>query len=165
MANVLLVCTANICRSPVAEAILKDRLVEQGLDGWQVSSAGTWAYPGQLAANFSVSLMAEQGLDIQGHSSRVIDDDLLEENDLVLCMERGHVEALQAEFPEHRFKIYLLTEMSGKLYSVSDPYGGPLELYEEMVAEVTTLIEEGLPRIVELASRHEQARLSDETNL
>ena len=162
MHRVLVICTANICRSPVGEAVLRERLQRRGLEGWEVSSAGTWAYPGQSAAEFSTLLMAEQGLDIEGHASRIVGDELLEEHDLALCMENGHVEALRAEFPEHRAKIYLLTEMSDRNYSVSDPYGGPRESYEDMVDEVSLLIDEGLERIIELASKNASLR-SDES--
>ena len=158
MPKILVVCTANICRSPVGEALLRERLHEQGLEGWEVASAGTWAYPGQSAAEYSSLLMAEQGLNIEEHASQIVSDELLQENDLVLCMERGHVEALRAEFSDQREKIYLLTEMSDRNYSVSDPYGGPLESYEDMVEELTMLVEEGLDRIIKLASKNAQLR-------
>ena len=152
MPNILVVCTANICRSPVAEALLRDRLRKEGLDDWIVGSAGTWAYPGQSAAENSTKLMADQGLNIEDHESRIVSQALIAEADLVLCMEIGHAEALRAEFPLEKRKIFLLTEMSDKHYSVSDPYSGPLETYESMVDEVTTLIDEGLVRIIELAT-------------
>ncbi len=158
MPYILIVCTANVCRSPVAEAVLRDRLKKIGTDDWELGSAGTWAYPGQSAAEFSIQLMAEQGLDIEDHASQIISGKLLSNSDLVLCMELGHVEALRAEFPDERAKIYLITEMSDRHYSVVDPYGGPLNSYEDMVEEVTMLIEEGMDRIVELASANAKLR-------
>jgi protein-tyrosine phosphatase len=163
MPKIVVVCTANICRSPVGEAVLRQRLqaqpaaVEQKTP-WHVSSAGTWADHGQLASTYSVALMAERGLDISNHSSRPVDETLVEESDLLLCMETGHAEALRAEFPRQGHKIHLLTEMAGPAYSVSDPYGGPRKEYERMVAEVTRLIDAGLPRIKELALANEQRR-------
>lgn len=158
MANILLVCTANICRSPVAEALLREYLQNMGLE-WDVNSAGTWAEPGQSASAFGVELMAEQGLDISRHTSKGVDGPLLSESDLVLCMESGHAEALRAEFPCFAHKIYMLTEMSDRRYSVPDPYGGPRKAYERMVGELTGLIETGLPRIIELAQTNAQSRL------
>jgi protein-tyrosine-phosphatase len=168
MPNVLIICTANICRSPVAEAVLRYRLEEEGLENWEIGSAGTWAYPGQYAAEFSRKLMAEQGLDISNHASRIVSDELLENSDLGLCMAQGHIEALRAEFPKHREKIFLLSEMSDRNHSVADPYGGPLEEYVQMVREVSELIDSGLPRIISLAAANEQLRLgqsgADRTN-
>ena len=162
MPYILIVCTANVCRSPVAEALLRDRLRKTGREEWEVGSAGTWAYPGQHAADFSVQLMGEEGLHIENHSSRIVSKKLLASTDLVLCMEIGHAEALRAEFPDDRHKIYLLSDMSDKHYSVKDPYGGPLEAYQSMVTEVATLIDEGLPRILELAAVNERIRLTPE---
>ncbi len=152
MAHILIVCTANICRSPVGEALLRKRLAERGLDDWTVSSAGTWAQWQRGASQFSVDVMAERGIDISNHRARMIDESLLAEADLVLCMETGHVEALRIEFPAYANKIFLLSETVGKRYSVHDPFGEPLEMYQRMAAELSELIDAGLERIIELAS-------------
>ena len=139
MPEILVVCTANICRSPVVEAVLRARLRERGLDGWRVSSA-------------------ERGLDIRGHRSRRAEERHLAAADLVLCMEWGHKEALSIEYPEHRDRIYLLTEMVGDDREVDDPIGGPRFAYQRMAAEVVELIEKGLPRILTLARRNARRR-------
>jgi protein-tyrosine phosphatase len=155
MIKIIAVCTANICRSPVVEAILRDRLVEQGKVGWQVQSAGTWASNGQAPSRYSQEILAERGLDISNHRSQVITREMLEGAALVLCLAEGHAEAMRAEFPDQADKIFLLTEMVGQQYSVSDPYGGPRHAYERMVNDVTQLVEDGLPRIIELATSPE----------
>ncbi|MCB8944726.1 MAG: low molecular weight protein arginine phosphatase [Ardenticatenaceae bacterium] len=151
MSHILIVCTANICRSPVGEAVLRDRLQKQGLPDWTVASAGTWALDGHSASPHSVTVMAEKGLDLREHLAQTVTGQMLAEADLVLCMELGHVEALQAEFPRHRDKIFLFSEMVGKRYSVADPYGGPLDGYQRMAQEVTNLVDNGLERIITLA--------------
>ncbi len=155
MTEIIVVCTANICRSPVVEAVLRDRLAAKGLPDWRVQSAGTWAQNGQAASRYSREILAERGLDISGHTSQVITKELLQGADLVLCLETGHAEALRAEFPHHAGKIFLLTEMVGHRYSISDPYGGPRFAYERMIDDVTQLVEDGLPRIIELATNPE----------
>lgn len=151
MPHILFVCTANICRSPVAEALLRDRLEERGMDGWTVRSAGTWAIQERGAARNSIRVAAERGLDVGDHRSRMVSREMLDEADLILCMESGHVEALKAEFPEAAGRIYLLSEMAGESFGISDPYRGPLEAYQEMAANVADLIDGGLQRIVDLA--------------
>ncbi len=100
MANILIVCTANICRSPVVEALLADRLEKEGYLDWQVASAGTWAMEGHRASHFSVEVLDEHGLDISGHRSSPVSLEVLDWADLVLCLASGHAEALRAEFPE-----------------------------------------------------------------
>lgn len=147
MPHILVVCTANICRSPVGEVLLRDQLQKQGLHDWTVASAGTWGVDGHAASAHSITIMAEQGFDLSAHRAQTITEQILAEADLVLCMESGHVEALQAEFPRCRDKIFLLSEMVGKRYSISDPYGGPLRGFQRMAREVANLIDEGMPRI------------------
>lgn len=151
MPHIMVVCTANICRSPVGEALLREKLKARGYGGWRISSGGTWAQDGRRAAEFSQQLMNEQGVDISGHRSRNITGEMLQDVDLVLCMESGHAEALRAEFPALARKIFLLTEMRGRKYNINDPYGGPLTTYQQMVKEVDEVLELGLPRIIELA--------------
>jgi len=151
MPHVLVICTANICRSPVVEAILRARLWDAGYGDWQVSSAGTLALPGYPAATESVAVAAARGLDISRHESRRVEEHHLEACTLALCMELGHREALHVEYPAHRHKVRLLTEMVGGYEEVEDPIGGPPEEYERMAREVTDLVDRGLPQIVELA--------------
>ena len=149
--HILIVCTANICRSPVGEALLQAKLQAEGLTDWTVSSAGTWAGVGNVASSCSRILMAEQGFDISSHRSQPVTDLLLQQADLVLCMETGHVKRLQSTFPAYKNKLFTLKQMVGKRGSVRDPYGGTRRDYERMVAEVSQLIEQGLPRIKQLA--------------
>lgn len=150
MPHITIICTANICRSPLAEALLRRRLAHAGYVDWTVSSAGTWAQRGNAAAPFSAELAAEQGLDLSGHRSQIITEEGLAAADLVICMASNHAEALRIEFPDHAHKIYRLSEMVGLRYDIADPYGGPRHEYERMGRDVARLIDEGLPRIVEL---------------
>ena len=166
MPNIVVVCTANICRSPVGEAVLRQRLQEHQAGGssgvqWQVSSAGTWADYGQAASGYGIELMAEQGLDISEHGSRPVSKTIMHEADLLLCMETGHAEALRAEFPRQAYKVHLLSEMAGPAYSIIDPYGGPRSEYQRMVDEVSGLIDAGLSRIIDLALANERRRLEE----
>jgi protein-tyrosine phosphatase len=154
MTHILVICTANICRSPVAEGLLRDRLSKRGLEDWTVGSAGTWAQETRGASANSVKVMSEYGLDIQDHVARMVEEQHLSEADLVLCMESGHVEALRAEFPDQAFKIYMISEMVGLSYSVHDPFGEPLSSYQRMGADLARLIDNGMDRIVQLAEEN-----------
>lgn len=159
--HILVVCTANICRSPVAEALLRSKLHAAGLGDWTVASAGTWATRDNAASEFSIRLMAEQGLDIHAHRSQPVTDQLMQRSDLLLCMETEHVRMLQQAYPLHRHKIYTLRQMLDKRGSVQDPYGGSRRQYERMVAEVDELIERGLLRIQTLAQENFEKRGED----
>jgi protein-tyrosine-phosphatase len=163
MAHILIVCTANICRSPVAAALIQDRLRKSGRNDWTVRSAGTWAMAQRGAAQNSIEVMKAHGFDITGltsHQARMVEESHVQETDLILCMEIGHVEALQMEFPLQAHKVHLITGMIGKPYDVADPYGGSLHAYEAMYEELVRIIDGGLERIITLAEENAAARLT-----
>lgn len=151
MPHILVICTANICRSPAGEVILRDRLQRQGLTDWTVTSAGTWGLDGRGASQHIVAIMAEQGFDLHNHQAHTITEEMLARADLAICMESSHVEAIKAEFPRYGEKLFLLSEMIGQRYNISDPYGGPIEGYQRMVQTVENIIDEGIDRIIALA--------------
>jgi protein-tyrosine phosphatase len=158
MPSVVFVCTANICRSPLAEVLFRDWLRRNAVPGeWRVGSAGTWAEPGASASVYSQQMAKQRGLDLARHEARLVDETLLAEADIVLCMSRGHHEALQVEFPQYAHKIHVWTALAGPAYDVADPYGGPLAGYIEMATGMEALIEKTGEQIVALALHNEAA--------
>ena len=138
MAAVLLVCTANICRSPMAEAIFKAKLGEQFPT---IASAGVHADPrgGPVDARAAAALARHKySLDRKWRSRRV-DPEQLGQYDLVLAMEAEHVEALRKKAaPEHQARILLLTdfvpEMAGQ--DIPDPYFGPVQGFDAVIGMI-----------------------------
>ena len=152
MTRILMVCTGNICRSPMAAGLLRARLRKKRASGeWKVLSAGVRAPEGRPASAYAMAEMAERDIDISGHRSQGVTEELMGEADLVLAMTRHHAEALEAAFPGQADKVYLLSEMVGKRYDISDPYGGTRLEYAYIAQELEDLIEEGYDRILALA--------------
>ena len=137
--NVLFVCTGNICRSPLAAALLLRGLKERGLDV-TVTSAGTGAWDGAPASEGAYLVGLERGLDLSGHRARLLSRDLVEQADLILTMARHHRARVDELGGEGR--VYVLGEYAGREgddVEVSDPFGGDLGVYRDTCVELEAL--------------------------
>jgi protein-tyrosine phosphatase len=133
----------------MAEYLFKDLLGET--TGWVITSAGTYTRDG-LRTNFEVlAVLKSYGIDASAHRTRLITRRLIYTHNLVLCLAKNHKEALQAEFPDLKDRIFLLSEMVGAQESVEDPIGGPLIEYQVVAQEIKSYLTQGLDRILELA--------------
>ena len=151
MPRIVCICTGNICRSPMIEAMLRHRLEPEG--DWQIESAGTMGLDDYPASRHAIQVMDERGLDIAPHRARAVDHDIIAGADLVLAMTRNHVESLRHEFPAQASKLYLVSEMKdGRRYDIADPYGGSLDEYRVCADELEKLVDAGLEQIKTLAS-------------
>ena len=139
--HILVVCVGNICRSPMAEALLRDAL--KGKKEIVVESAGLGALVNEPASKFSVELMQERGLDISGHRAQQLTPELITRADLILVMESGHRRAVDANEPTARGKLYRLGEWRD--IEIADPYRQPREAFEETLE----LIDKGVADWVE----------------
>lgn len=153
MPSILFICTANICRSPMASALFQKICIEKNdQHSWRVESAGTWSRDGDPAAEGIKTVMNSKGIDLSAHRSRLIQKEILEQFDLILTMERGHKEALHVEFPSVANRIYLLSEMVGQNFDIEDPYGGPMDGYENTANEIETILRDGFNTILSLVN-------------
>jgi protein-tyrosine phosphatase len=117
--RVLIVCTGNICRSPMAEAVLAARLAGRG-HAARVESAGLAALVGAPADPTACALLAERGLDLSRHRARQLVPDLVRASDLVLVMETAQQRAVEAMVPTARGRVQRLGFAGG--FDVPDPY-------------------------------------------
>jgi protein-tyrosine phosphatase len=141
--RIIVVCTGNICRSPIAEGLLRSRLVETGIS---VSSAGIAALVGHAADPFAQQVMQEHGYDISAHRAQQATQALLTSMDLILTLDQSHSEWIRLRFPQLQGRTYKLGRWSNNI-DVADPYGRPEAAFEQSFAEISQYTDEWLKRI------------------
>ena len=134
----------------MAMAIFRSQ-VEQIPDLWRVESAGTWAIDGLASNTQTQMVLAERGLDVRDHRSRRINTEIINSSDLILTMEAGQKEALQVEFPDLAERIYMLSEVVGLRYNISDPIGREDDEFRSTANEIAKILTEGYETILRLA--------------
>ncbi|MBF7053196.1 low molecular weight phosphotyrosine protein phosphatase [Halomonas sp. KAO] len=135
--RILVVCTGNVCRSPVAEAMLR-----RALPGKQVASAGLGALVGQNVDLSARELAEAEGLDVSIHQARQLTTEMLINHDLILVMSSGQRRAVGELAPEALGKTMLLGKWlaAGKGLDIPDPYRKSREAFEhvhQLLAEAT----------------------------
>jgi protein-tyrosine-phosphatase len=157
-----MVCTGNICRSPMAEWLLRSELEKRGCTDVEVSSAGTWAMWGSAATSEAGEVMRLRGIDMAPHRSQPLDAEMLAEADLVVAMTSVHVREI-AELDEGiGDKVVLVKQLADvvsgagaegtwpqrlsgsprppweRAHDLDDPIGLPLFAYERCLEHIAT---------------------------
>lgn len=147
MKNVLFVCTGNTCRSPLAEGLFKKHTAERS--DFTVSSAGLATFEGSSISFESEDILREVQAPLDQHRSQRVTQKLLDSATHVIAMTHTHLMTLEARFPNHTDKFYLLGEFIQTTAETSppdvpDPIGMPRAAYQEVAA----MIERAIPVII-----------------
>jgi protein-tyrosine-phosphatase len=153
--KLLIVCTGNTCRSPLAEGIAKKIVSEKGINSFYISSAGIGTADGLPATDYAIEAAKHWDIDIQGHRSTVLTAQLALESDLILAMAPEHAERIISLDKKLKDKTYLMKGFPA-LYSrgqarVDDPIGGSLEQYNQTFLELDEILRKIFPKIIEIS--------------
>ncbi len=139
MLNITFVCTGNTCRSAMAEGLFKKLIKERGLQDISCRSCGLSAFTGDEATPQAIESAKERGVDLKSHRATAINQYILAETDIMVCMTEAHKKAVMSINPD--FKIIV---PSG---GIPDPYGGNLQTYGECADKIESFLEAFLDSI------------------
>src|SRR5216684_5838342 len=155
MKTILFVCTGNVCRSPMAEGILRHAL--QGRGDYGVMSAGLGAMEGQPPSPYAVQAVRELGIDISGQRSRMVTPDLIQQADYIFGMTHSHIDTVMLLYPHAAEKTFMLREFDETLdlfeKDISDPIGGSYDVY----LSCRDQIEQGIVSLLRFLEQAEMA--------
>ncbi|MBN2439076.1 MAG: hypothetical protein JXL20_10830 [Deltaproteobacteria bacterium] len=151
--KILFVCNANVVRSFMAERVLRRLLKRTGIHGVEVSSAGLLDMQGAPADRMAGQILRENGIEEEGHHSRVVDETMIREADMIVTMEMKQLQIIGEQYPFAMDKIrtlrsYLPESDYGKsAVDIKDPYKKSIFYYRLCFAEIS-LAMEGLMKCI-----------------
>lgn len=151
--RILLVCTGNTCRSPMAAGLMRRAAERRAID-LEVASAGTAAAPDAPAAPEAVAVLLDKGVDLSSHRSRRLEAQDVEAADLVLTMTAAQRDRVLELAPGARDRVHTLSEYAtGDASDIPDPLGAGLERYRETAQTLERLVDAALDRYLQERGR------------
>ena len=146
--KIMFICTGNICRSAMAEWLLKKKIKDRGIKNIEGYSSGVYAEDGDISTWEAKSVMKDEyDIDLDKHRATNIRNSNIQEVDLILCATSAHKIAVLDIYPKLREKVFTMKEYVGykREYhddiNIKDPWGYDIETYRGCVAEIDECLE------------------------
>ena len=138
--NILVVCVGNICRSPMAEALLKQRYPNKN-----INSAGVGALVGHPADPAALEIMNDQQLDVTNHVAKQIDESLAKKADIIFTMSDGQTKWIEERWPFCRGKTFKLGHWKDK--DIADPYKHEKSAFQTAYQDIVDSLEQWADKV------------------
>jgi protein-tyrosine phosphatase len=144
--NILIVCTGNVFRSPLAVEMTKQFLRSKRI---KVDSAGMLEYRGAPLSQDIIELARRYGADLSKHRPRKVNADLLRDADLILVFDKKQVAELTERYPQIKSRTYTIKDYAGNFdgKDMEDLWNKPVEVYEKFIGELKGYLEKCVRRI------------------
>jgi len=147
--KVMFICTGNICRSAMAEYMLKRRAKVENKN-IEVCSCGIYAENGDIPTYESMQVMKEYGIDISKHKATNIRNSNIKDMDVILCATNRHKDTVIYMYPELEEKVYTMKEYAGYDeydLDISDPWGYGLNVYRNCAKEIEQCVDKYIEKM------------------
>ena len=143
--KIMFICTGNICRSAMADGMMKKLVKENNIDV-EICSCGVYAETGDYATYNAVEAAKEYGVDISSHRATNIRDSKIKEMDLILCATISHKQSVLYLYPELKGKVFTMKEYAkiykeGQDMDIKDPWGYDEFVYRKCASEINECLE------------------------
>lgn len=147
--KIMFVCTGNICRSAMAEYLMKKIAEEKGKN-LEIKSCGTYASDGDISTYDAIEVLWEDyRIDLKPHRATNITKSDIQNSDLILCATVNHKMFVLQMFPKLKGKVYTIKEYAGKdgNLDISDPWGYNKMVYRKCAGEIYDLLEKIIDKV------------------
>lgn len=152
--KIMFICTGNICRSAMAEWLLKQKVKDKKIENIEVYSCGIYAQDGDTPTwEAKRVMMDEYSIDMNEHRATNIVNSNIEKMDLILCATSRHKKDVLRIYPKLEGKVFTMKEYVGynreyhDKIDIKDPWGYDIETYRACVAEIDECLEMLLEKI------------------
>lgn len=149
--KVMFICTGNICRSAMAEGLLK-KIVKDNNSDIETYSCGIYAEDGDYATYNAIEVAKYYDVDISKHRATNIKNSKIDEMDLILCATNSHKNMVISMYPNLTTKVYTMKEYAkideeGKDMDIKDPWSYDMDVYSRCIQEINTCLEKTIERL------------------
>lgn len=149
--KIMFICTGNICRSAMADWLMKKKLQERNVSDIEVYSSGIFAMQGDIPTDEAIQVMQEYDVNLTKHRATITQKSNIQEMDLILCMTTSHKQTLIHMYPKLTDKIFTLKEyvgMNEKGIDIKDPWGYDIVVYRFCAAEIDFALDKLIEKLL-----------------